>query len=119
MSKLTHLPAALFCLLLPLIHAPAAFAQDSKLPAPRHITLEEAVDLALKHNHVVRISQFQIEEKQHTKELARSAYFPTLRNDSNLAQLTDTQFIGIPEGSLGTLGGIPLPSRSVVHITTC
>jgi hypothetical protein len=30
-------------------------------PTPRHITLTEAVQLALKHNHIVRIAGFKVE----------------------------------------------------------
>jgi outer membrane protein TolC len=81
---------------------------------PRHITLDEAVQLALKHNHVVRITGYKVEEKQHAKDVARSAYFPILRNDSTVLNVTDTQFIGIPAGSLGTIAGTPLPARSVI-----
>src|SRR5271165_6898186 len=119
MNRLTCTRLALLCLLLPLIRAATTLAQETtakevKLPAPRQISLDEAVQLALKHNHVVRISQFKVEEKQHTKDLARSAYFPVLRNDSNLAQLTDTQFIGIPAGSLGFAGGTPIPSSTAI-----
>jgi outer membrane protein TolC len=79
---------------------------------PRHITLREAVQLALKHNHHVRIAQFQVEAKQHAKDVARSAYFPSIKNESRLFEVTDTQFIQIPAGSLGTVGGTPLPERS-------
>src|SRR5215469_13393280 len=86
-------------------------AQESKSPEPRHITLEEAVQLALKHNHAVRIAGYSVAEKEHTKDIARSAYFPLLRNDSNVAQLTDTQFIGIPAGGLGTVAGTPVPEQ--------
>jgi outer membrane protein TolC len=89
-------------------------AQESKPVSPRRITLDEAVQLALKHNHVVRIAGYKVEEKEHAKEVARSAYFPILRNDSSLLRVTDTQFIGIPAGSLGTVGGTPLPDRSVI-----
>jgi outer membrane protein TolC len=117
MNKLTCTRLALLCLLLPLTHAATAIAQEttvkeSKSPAPRPISLDAAVQLALKHNHVVRISQFKVEEKQHTKDLARSAYFPILRNDSNLARVTDTEFIGIPAGGLGIIGGTPIPSHT-------
>jgi outer membrane protein TolC len=79
---------------------------------PRHITLREAVQLALKHNHYVRIAQFQVEAKQHAKDVAKSAYFPSIKNESRLFEVTDTQFIQIPAGSLGTVGGTPLPERS-------
>lgn len=85
-------------------------AQDA--PAPRHITLQEAVQLALKHNHSVRIANFQVEEKQHAKDVAKSGYYPTIKNDSRLFEVTDTQFIEIPKGSLGTVGGTPIPETS-------
>jgi outer membrane protein len=106
--------AAFLCALLSAFHAQTLAAQESTSPATRRITLEEAVQLALKHNHVVRIAAYKVEEKEHAKDIARSAYFPVLRNDSNLLQVTDTQFIGIPAGSLGTLNGTSLPGRSVI-----
>jgi outer membrane protein TolC len=106
--------AALFCALLTVFQSQVLAAQESKSPAPRRITLEEAVQMALKHNHVVRIAAYKVEEKEHAKDIARSAYFPVLRNDSNLLQLTDTQFIGIPAGSVGTVNGISLPGQSVL-----
>ena len=71
-------------------------AQEAESPAARRITLPEAVQLALKHNHVVRIAGYKVEEKEHAKDVVRSAYFPILRNDSNVLRVTDTQFIGIP-----------------------
>jgi outer membrane protein TolC len=89
-------------------------AQETKSSTPRHITLEEAVQLALKHNHIVRIAEYKVEEKTQTKDIARSAYYPILRNDSNFARLTDTQFIGIPAGSLGTIGGTPFPESTAI-----
>jgi outer membrane protein TolC len=81
-------------------------------PAPQKITLPEAVQLALKHNHVVRIAGLQVQEKQHAKEAARSGYFPSIKNESTVLRLTDTQFIQIPEGSLGTVAGSPIPTQS-------
>ena len=104
----------LFCAPLLLICAGPCGGQEAKSPEPRRIALDEAVELALKHNHVVRIAAYSVEEKKHSKDIARSAYFPLLRNDSNVAQLTDTQFIGIPAGSLGTVGGTPIPEQAAV-----
>jgi outer membrane protein TolC len=127
MNKHTLMAATILCLLLPLANLSPALAQEtlaqeaiaqktapreSASLTPRKISLEEAVQLALKHNHVVRINQLTVEEKQHAKDLARSAYFPLLRNDTTLAQVTDTEFIGIPAGSLGTIGGTPIPGRT-------
>src|SRR3954468_17686598 len=89
-------------------------AQQTEATAPRLIGLREAVELALKHNHVVRIAQYKAEEKQSSKDVARGAYFPTLRNDSLFLHVTDTQFVEIPAGSLGIVDNSLIPSRSVI-----
>jgi outer membrane protein TolC len=91
-----------------------ARAQDQAATSPRHLTLQEAIQLALKHNHVVRIAGLRVEEMQHAKEKAKSAYFPTIKNESRVFTLTDTQFIQIPGGSLGTVAGTPIPNSSVI-----
>jgi len=80
----------------------------------RRLTLHEAVQMALKQNHMVRISEMKIEEKQHAKDEARSAYFPTISNQSTLLHLTDTQFIEIAAGSLGAVNGTPIPTQPAV-----
>src|SRR3984957_17603112 len=77
----------------------------------RRLTLHEAVQMALKQNHMVRISEMKIEEKQHAKDAARSAYFPTISNQSALLHVTDTQFIQIAAGSLGAVNGTPIPTQ--------
>ena len=90
-----------------------AFAgEPGDAPPARHITLHEAVQLALQHNHNVHIAGYKVEEKEHAKEVARSAYFPTIHNDSNFVHITDTQLIQIQEGSLGTVAGNPVPSAT-------
>src|SRR5216684_1105912 len=104
-----------FVLAVPILAATVAAAQDgASAPAARNITLQEAVQLALRHNHVVRIAGFQVEEKQHAKDEARSSYFPTLRNDSSVRHLTDTEFIAIQAGSLGSPANTAIPGRTVV-----
>jgi outer membrane protein TolC len=97
-----------------LLSAAAIAGQNAASVGPRHITLQEAVQLALQHNHQVRIAGFQVEEKQHAKEVARSEYFPKLRNDSSFFRLTDTQLIEIPAGSLGTPAGFLVPPQALI-----
>ena len=103
--RCSGLGIALFAVSFPL----CARAQNAE-PAPRKITLPEAVQLALKNNHVVRIAGLEVQVKQHAKEAARSGYFPTITNESRVLRVTDTQFIAIPAGSLGTVGGTPIPT---------
>jgi outer membrane protein TolC len=100
---------ALFAASFPL----CARAQNAE-PAPRRITLSEAVQLALKNNHVVRTAGYEVQMKQHAKEAARSGYFPQITNESRVLRVTDTQFIDIPAGSLGTVGGTPIPTAPTV-----
>ncbi len=108
-------PKALFLLVATALTSFFALAEEGGDNAPsRHLTLPEAVQLALRHNHVVRIAGFQVEEKRHAKDIARSSYFPTLRNDSSVFNVTNTQFIAIPAGSLGSPANTPIPGRTLV-----
>src|SRR5277367_2077981 len=90
-----------------------ARAQQQAATSSRHLTLQEAVQLALKHNHLVRIAGYKVEEMQHAKEKAKSGYFPTIQNESRAFTVTDTQFIQIAAGSLGTVSGTAIPTESV------
>jgi outer membrane protein TolC len=93
------------------VSASFALADGTGDPASsRHITLREAVQLALKHNHDIRIAGYAVDEKQHGKDAAKSSYFPTLRNDTAFMRVTDTQLIEIHPGSLGAAGGNPIPA---------
>ena len=88
-------------------------AQKPDSPAPRTISLHEAVAMALRNNHGVRLAALHIEEQQHAKEVARSAYLPNIWNASSFGHATDTQFIGIPAGGLGIVGGSAIPARPI------
>jgi outer membrane protein TolC len=103
--------AALFLLAATAFSVCVAAAQEitSTTSPPRHVTLQEAVQLALKHNHDIRIAGYTVEEKQHAKEVAKSSYFPSIRNDSNFIHATDTQLIQIKAGSLGVVGETQIP----------
>jgi outer membrane protein TolC len=102
-------------MLVSLLCSELALAQEPRATAsPRHITLQEAVQLALKQNHNVRIAGYRVDEKQHVKEAAKSAYFPTIRNESSFVHITDTQLIQIDAGSLGTVAGTPVPSANSI-----
>src|SRR5262245_62404180 len=90
------------------------FAQEPDAPAPRRITLREAVDLALARNHVVRLARLSVEEKERVKDTAKSAYFPSVRNDTTVIRVTDTQLIEIPVGGLGGVENHPVPPQRLI-----
>src|SRR5580700_5725449 len=80
------------------------FGQVRQDPAPRLITLREALDLASQNNHGVRLARLAVDERQRARDVARSGYFPFVRIDSGFTHLTDTQLVEIPTGSLGKIG---------------
>jgi len=103
--------AALFVLAATAFFACMAAAQEisNTAPPPRQITLQEAVQLALKHNHDIRIAGYTVEEKKRAKQVAKSSYFPSIRNDSSFMHATDTELIQIRPGSLGIAAGTRIP----------
>jgi outer membrane protein TolC len=109
MTLRTPVFAILFCSAVS-----ATLAQPADPPAPRRITIREAVDLALAHNHTVRLARLSVDEKDHAKNVAKSAYFPQVRNDTNLVHLSDTQLIQIPAGGLGTIGASAVPPQTLI-----
>jgi outer membrane protein TolC len=103
--------AALFVLAATAFAVCIAMAQEisNTSAPPRPITLQEAVQLALKHNHDIRIAGYTVEEKKRAKQVAKSSYFPSIRNDSSFMHATDTELIQIRPGSLGIAAGTPIP----------
>ena len=87
----------------------AGAEETGNTPPLRHMTMQEAVQLALMHNHEIRIASYTVEEKQHAKEIAKSSYFPSIRNDSSFMHITDTQLVQINAGSLGLADGTAIP----------
>jgi outer membrane protein TolC len=80
----------------------------------RRLSLKEAVQLALSQNRSLRIARLKVTETQQQKAGERSAYFPSLTNQSNIVHVTGLENIGIPAGGLGTAGGAPVPGHNVI-----
>ena len=108
--------AALFVLAATAFSVSVAAAQETTntTSPPRHVTLQEVVQLALKHNHDIRIAGYTVEEKEHAKQVAKSAYFPSIRNDSSFEHVTTTEFFELKAGELGTVGGTPIPAANSI-----
>jgi outer membrane protein TolC len=80
----------------------------------RHLTLTEAVHLAISQNRALKIARLKVAESEHRKAGERSAYFPSLKNESNVLHVTDLQNIGIPAGAFGTVGGSYVPPQNTI-----
>jgi outer membrane protein TolC len=88
-----------------------AFAQNAD--NLRRITLTEAVHLALEQNRVLKIARLKVVESRQKKAGERSAYFPSIKNESNALYVTDLENIGIRAGAFGTTSGGLVPSHNV------
>ena len=77
----------------------------------RHLTLSEAVHMAIEQSRLLKIARLKVSESEARKAGARSAYFPSLKDESNILHVTDLQNISIPAGAFGNVGGALVPSR--------
>ena len=90
-----------------LVAAQSAMGQNN---APMQLTLSQAIDLALKQNRDIKLAQLAVVDSQHKKEIARSDYFPHIRNQSGILHITDLAGVSIPAGAFGNhpdTGAIP------------
>jgi len=87
-------------------------ATSSVTAEVRRLRLAEAVRLAVEQNRSLKIVRLKVQENEHRKQGARSAYFPTLTNQSNILHVTALQNIFIPLGAFGTVAGTPIPARN-------
>jgi outer membrane protein TolC len=79
----------------------------------RRLTLAEAVQLAVGQNRALKIARLKIEESAQKKVGERSAYFPSITNQSNALYITDLQSIVIPAGALGGVGRELIPAQAI------
>jgi outer membrane protein TolC len=73
----------------------AAAAQERKL------TLQEAIDLATRGNHGLKAASYQVAAEEQNRRIAKSAYFPTITNESNALHISDVERLDIPAGAFG------------------
>lgn len=80
--------------------------------APMRLTLDQAIDLALKQNHSVRLRSLSVEQMQSKKEEARSNYLPQIKASGSTLHLTELAGIDIPAGAFGSHPSTgPIPSK--------
>jgi len=77
----------------------------------RHLTLTEAVHIAISQNRVLKIARLKVAEDQQKKAAQRSSYFPSLQNESKILHVTELQDIGIPAGAFGKVAGSLVPAQ--------
>src|SRR4051812_44034398 len=88
-------------------------AQQSS-PTAIRLTLDQAIDLALKQNHSVRLSSLFVEQMQSKKDEARSNYLPQIKASGSTLHVTELAGIEIPAGAFGIYPSTgPVPPKSL------
>jgi outer membrane protein len=88
-------------------------AQAQTSPPEMHLTLPQALDMALKQNRNLVLARLAVLSSENKKTIARSYYFPEIHNSSTVLHITELTHIVVPQNSL-EVGGIPLPSHDTV-----
>src|SRR5215831_3219914 len=76
----------------------------------RRLMLAEAVRLAVEQNRSLKIARLKVKENEYKKDAARSAYFPTITNESDALHISELQALSIPQGAFGVVSGVPIPA---------
>jgi outer membrane protein TolC len=105
-------PSRTVRLLVPCIVGVFALLANAEVQnsAPMPLTLSQAIDLALKQNRDLKLAQLSVVDTEHKKEIARSAYFPHIKNESSVLHITELSGVEIPAGAFGNhpdTGAIP------------
>jgi outer membrane protein TolC len=89
----------------------SAAAQNS---ATLTLSLRQAIDLALQQNRDIKLAQLGVVDSEHKKEIARSAYFPHIKNESSILHITELAGVEIPAGAFGTHPDTgPIPGQNL------
>ena len=79
----------------------------------RHLTLTEAVHLAISQNRALKIARLKVTENEQKKAGERSSYFPTITNQSNVLHVTESaEYRHSGRGAWGC-GGSLVPAQNV------
>ena len=77
------------------------------------LTVTDAVRLAISQNRTLKIARLKVTENEHRKAGERSAYFPTMTNESSARHFTQLQIVAVPAGAFGMAAGTLIPPEVV------
>jgi len=82
---------------------------------PMQLTLEQAINLALRQNHSVHLRSISVEQMQSKKDEARSNYLPQIKASGSVLHLTELEGVEVPAGAFGSYQSTgPVPAKSLV-----
>ncbi|QEE28882.1 TolC family protein [Terriglobus albidus] len=82
--------------------------------SPVHLTLDQAIDLALKQNHSIHLRSLSVDETRSKKDEARSNYLPQIKASGSVLHVTELAGVEIPAGAFGSYPSTgSIPSKSL------
>jgi outer membrane protein TolC len=79
---------------------------------PMQLTLEQAINLALKQNHSVHLRSLSVDQMQSKKDEAKSNYLPQIKASGGVLHVTELEGVAIPVGAFGNYPSTgPVPSK--------
>ena len=94
-----------------------AVAGNDDAAAPT-LSLEQAVDLAYRQNHLLAGTARGVSEAEERTAALRTRRFPTLHVDAFGGRLLNSFQLAIPAGALGTIGAFPTKNNSLTVPTS-
>ena len=92
--RLVSLHLVSLILLGTVVHHVSIAQQNS----PMHLSLDQAMDLAIKQNRSVHLHSLAVEDMRSKKDEARSNYMPQLKTSGGIHHVTELAGIEIPAG---------------------
>jgi outer membrane protein TolC len=108
---------ARLCLRLALVGSIFVVTSMAQQPSanPMQLTLEQAINLALKQNHSVHLRSLSVDQMQSKKDEARSEYLPQIKANGSVLHVTEFEGVAIPAGAFGSYPSTgSIPSKSLV-----
>jgi outer membrane protein TolC len=108
--------AAKLCLPLALLGSTFITSSVAQQPSatPMQLTLEQAINLALKQNHSVHLRSLSVDQMQSKKDEARADYLPQIKTSGSVLHITELAGVHIPAGAFGNYPSTgPIPAKSL------
>lgn len=88
---------------------------QANAPTPTRLTLNQAIDLALKQNRSIHLRALAVADTQAKKDEARASYLPQMTASGGVHHVTELAGIEIPAGAYGNFPSTgPVPAKSLV-----
>jgi len=76
------------------------------------LSLDRAIEMALKNNRLIRISEYKVDENRYKLRQMKSKYLPRLRSEGTYSYSNNVPVLSVDQGSFGVLpGNTPLPPQ--------